>query len=290
MTPSSFDEPVVMFIYKRPETTQKLFSIIRQLRPLKLYIFANGPCNENEKTICEETRNVVDNVDWNCNVTRRYESNNIGLGNRIISGLDFLFEHEETGIILEDDCLPDLFFFEFCSTLLKKYKDDNRIFHINGVNINEKLLSEYPYSYFATRFSLPSWGWATWRRAWRYFKKDREKWQKNKNLLFTNFQQKNFAFWTDTFASMKLSDDLWDVQWNIDIWKNRGIVLTSTHTLINNIGNDLTATYMKQSATDYLGYHVNVINRKILHPDIIKFFEKEYIYEDDLCSFIKHCF
>lgn len=286
----SFSTAIAIFIYKRPEKTRMVFDEIRKLKPTKLYVFANGPKNTDENEICLSTQKIFEEIDWPCSVFRHFEEVNIGLGNRLISGLNLLFELEEQAIILEDDCIPHPHFFTFCEELLLKYINDENIFHINGFNPAEKLVEELEVDYFASRFSIPSWGWATWRRAWLNFKDDRDKWQKNKKLLFTKFQQKNFKFWTDTFSGLQLSNDFWDLQWNIDIWRNNGLVLTSKYNLIRNLGNDDSASYMKNSVKVLTIINNDFNQAHIKHPANIRIFANENLFEDEICAYITHCF
>jgi len=285
-----FKTPIAVFIYKRPEKTRLILDVLQNVKPAKLYVFANGPQVENENEICIQTQSLFDSIDWPCEVIREFERTNIGLGNRIISGLNFLFEKEESAIILEDDCIPHPHFFYFCENLLLKYANNEKIFHINGFNPAEKLVEDLEEDFFVTRYSIPSWGWATWRRAWVNFKDDREKWQKNKKLLFTQFQQKNFKFWTDMFSGLQHSNDFWDLQWNIDIWKNNGLVLTSKLNLIRNLGSDTSATYMKNNGNNLPFKSEDLILSQVKHPELIRIFEKENLFEDEISNYISYCF
>ena len=48
------------------------------------------------------------------------------------SGINWIFDHVEECIFLEDDCLPSASFFPFCEQLLERYRHDEQIMHING--------------------------------------------------------------------------------------------------------------------------------------------------------------
>ncbi len=276
--------PIAVFIYKRFDTTSVLFSELTKIKPCKLYVFANGPVDEYEVEACEKTRNIFDEIIWECEVVKQYRDVNIGLGNQIISGLNFLFEHEERAIILEDDCIPSTGFVPYCELLLDKYDSDEQVMHINGTNIAPNISENHPYSYFFTRFSVPSWGWATWRRAWQKFNPKCDTWQHHKMLLFMNIQQKHFRTWTDIIGNLAQTNNFWDIAWNIDIWYNRGLVISPKMNLVNNVGLNEEGTYMKVSGTKYssLPTYEN-LEIKIIHPDEKMIFDKEDLYEDELC-------
>ncbi len=276
--------PIAVFIYKRFDTTSVLFNELAKIKPCKLYVFANGPADESEVDDCDKTRNVFDEITWECEVIKQYRDVNIGLGNQIISGLNFLFEHEERAIILEDDCIPSAGFVPYCESLLDKYVDDEQVMHINGTNIAPDLSKDYPYSYFFTRFSVPSWGWATWRRAWQKFNPKCDTWQQHKTSLFTNIQQKHFKTWTDIIGTLVNINTFWDMAWNVDIWYNKGLAISPTFNLVNNIGLNEEATNTKVSGTKYSFLPTYENKRiRIIHPDEKRIFEKESLYEDELC-------
>src|SRR5699024_6685762 len=113
---------------------QQVFQQIKKASPTKLYVAADGPRKNraNEKEKCNEVRSIATNVDWECKVKTLFRQNNLGCKQAVSGAIDWLFENEEMGIILEDDCLPDSSFFSFCEELLYKYKDNERIMSIYG--------------------------------------------------------------------------------------------------------------------------------------------------------------
>ena len=129
--------PVAFIIFKRPDTTRKVFEEIRRAKPPKLLVIADGPrpniVGEAEK--CAAARAIIDSVDWECEVLKNYSDENLGCKQRVSSGLDWVFDNVEEAIILEDDCLPHPTFFRFCEELLEKYRDDERVMKIDGTNI-----------------------------------------------------------------------------------------------------------------------------------------------------------
>jgi glycosyltransferase involved in cell wall biosynthesis/SAM-dependent methyltransferase len=116
--------PVCFLIFNRPHHTAKVFEAIRQAKPPKLLVVADGPRGDRsgEAEKCAATRAIIDQVDWDCEVLTNYADVNLGCRKRVSSGLDWLFEQVEEAIILEDDCLPDPSFFPYCEELLEKYR------------------------------------------------------------------------------------------------------------------------------------------------------------------------
>ena len=156
--------PVLFLVWIRPELTKKVFSQIRKAKPKRLYVAIDGPRNDDDKKLIEKTLEVI-TVDWDCEVKYLKRDKNLGCKVAVSEALTWFFEQEEMGIVLEDDCYPDLSFFPYCEELLIKYKDDTRIGSISGYGNN---IPNSKYSYdFSKHFGC--WGWASWRRAWKYF-------------------------------------------------------------------------------------------------------------------------
>lgn len=229
--------PVAFVIFNRPDYTKAVFAEIRKVQPKKLFIIADGPRTPSEEEACKETRAIVENIDWPCEVHRNYAEKNLGLKERFRSGLNWFFENVEQGIILEDDCLPHQSFFRFASEMLAKYKDDERIMMISGDNFLPSF--EIQDSYFFSHY-FPIWGWATWRRAWKKYDVGIESWElpESRKRLKKMYVQKYMINHTsklfDDIRSGKLNT--WDVQWLYTCLMSDGLCITPKINLVSNIG------------------------------------------------------
>src|SRR5262245_4664601 len=125
---TEFKAPVLFLVFNRPDRTQRVFNAIRAAKPERLYIVADGPRDGNDDDMekCNAVRAIVSMVDWDCSVTTNFRQVNFGCGRGLTSGINWFFEQENEGIILEDDCLPAPSFFRFSSELLRKFRDDTR--------------------------------------------------------------------------------------------------------------------------------------------------------------------
>jgi len=151
-----FEKPILFIVFKRLDTTKRVFEQIKKLKPLKLYIASDGPRNESEKAKVLQVREfILKNIDWDCKVKTKFRDKNLGVGFGPNDAIDWFFSHEEEGIILEDDCLPSISFFYFCQELLDMYRDNKKIGVIQGFSpFSQK---DYPYSYFFSIYDL-KWG------------------------------------------------------------------------------------------------------------------------------------
>lgn len=271
MVNNGFDIPIVFFIYKRPDLTFRVFGVIRKIKPENLIIVADGPIDATEKRLTDLTRIIVSDIDWTCNVKRLYSDVNLGCTKRIITGLNEAFSIYEKLIIIEDDCLPSISFFRYCSELLDKYNDNYDIMHISGSNIlGQQNFSE---DYFFTNIAFPPWGWASWRRAWEKFNFsiDINDWETRK-LNYKKSKQINFTKYPNFERIIKKvleTKQTWDIHWMLTILDNKGLVIYPTKNLISNIGFDERGVHTKKqhflSAIEISEMDsLNIISTKIL--------------------------
>ncbi len=242
--------PVALFVFKRPDTTRRVLDAIAKARPVRLLLVADGPRSDKpgEVEACRQVRDIVTRVDWPCEVLKNFSESNLGCGERMISGLNWVFSLVEEAIILEDDCLPDLSFFSFCQELLEKYRGDSRIAYISGDDLVTRFREPNNSSYYFSRIG-GIWGWATWRSEWQRYDRRLEDWPelKRQRILSEVFDMPKAAkFWTEIFDSMheKRGPDTWDYQWLYTNLKNNSLAIIPNVNLVTNLGfgNDATHT------------------------------------------------
>ncbi|HEX8507347.1 MAG TPA: nucleotide-diphospho-sugar transferase [Hymenobacter sp.] len=250
---SALSTPVLLIIFNRPDTTRRVLETIRRARPTRLYVAADGPrpAHPTDAARCAETRAVVQEVDWPCTVHTLFHARNLNCGRAPVTALNWFFEHEPEGIVLEDDCVPSPSFFWFCADLLKRYRDDARVMHVGGNNYGSEAQKPVapgePSYHFSTQRN--SWGWATWRRAWQRY-----------DYRLTGFREAAAAGALDHAFSGPLEKryrlgkmaavlalppppDVWDYQWEYAIARHRGLCVVPAVNLVGNIGFGHEATH-----------------------------------------------
>lgn len=232
--------PVAFIIFKRPDTTEKVFDRIRYAKPPKLLVIADGPRPDvpGEAEKCAAARAVVEKVDWPCEVMTNYSEINLGCDPRVASGLDWVFDIVEEAIILEDDCLPDLTFFRFCEELLERFRDDERIMTISGYNFQFGR-KRTGYSYYFSKYSHIG-AWATWRRAWKHFDMNMTLWPEIRDGGWVNslFRNKAALIHRITILEKDYHDEFntWDSAWLLSCWIQNALTVLPNVNLILHIG------------------------------------------------------
>ncbi|RDB36915.1 MAG: hypothetical protein DCC88_02575 [Spirobacillus cienkowskii] len=303
---------VLFLVFNRPSATSQVFEAIRKAKPPKLYIAADGARadRKGEIELTQKVREIATAVDWQCEVKTLFRDQNLGCKRAVCEAIYWFFEHEDKGIILEDDTLPNQDFFYFVENNLEKYKLDNRVMMITGTNFLSNPNYKDPY-FFSEHMSI--WGWGTWKRAWDLYDVNMNSWKTSEAKEF--FNKKYFAsyiskYYKYIFNSLQLDKiDTWDYQWVFTCLYNHGLCVTPSVNLISNIGtigahtNGVTDSHFMKVYTlkfdHYSNYypivHVNykhdftqhkIYSRKIARMMIIiELLKKIYLY--NLLRFIK---
>lgn len=164
MKPYLINVSVLLIFFTRYDQFSNVFQQVKIARPSKLYLYQDGPRENRSDDIdgIKRCRDLAEDVDWECEVHKFYQEKNVGCDPSEFIAQKWMFETEEMGIILEDDDVPSQSFFSFCKELLEKYKYDERIHMICGMNNTE--VSEHINDSYLFSKEGSIWGWASWKR------------------------------------------------------------------------------------------------------------------------------
>ena len=169
--PAENEVAVLLIFFTRTETLKRTFDVIRRSRPSQLFLYQDGPRNDDDARKLAAARQIVDDsqIDWECRVERSYHTENSGAWASNYKAQRWAFTLADKCIVIEDDSTPSATFIPFCREMLDRYEHDQRITMIAGFNHEE--LTDAPYDYlFTTVFSI--WGWASWRRVVSQWEED----------------------------------------------------------------------------------------------------------------------
>ncbi|RIK51535.1 hemolytic protein HlpA-like protein [Candidatus Microgenomates bacterium] len=275
--------PVVLFIYKRASNLKAFCKILKNLDIKNIYIVSDGAKSIEYRVRVEKTRRELESlINWSCNVQKNYSDINLGLKERFRTGINWVFEHTDRAIFIEDDCIPDPSFFTYCDELLEKYKDDKRIISITGNNFQPRK-NQVKDSYYFSRYPHV-WGWATWKRVWDQYDSDIVDWPKlrSSGWLDKLFPDRFFTrkFWTyifDRLHSEKINT--WDYQLTYLSLKNSGFNIVPSVNLVSNVGYGDDATNIKQK-NKTIAVPAKKITFPLKHP-------KNVVYNDRADKYIE---
>lgn len=266
---------VLFLVFNRLDTTKRVFAAIREASPPRLYVAADGPRlskpDEQEKTNAVRDY-IISNIDWQCEIKTLFRNQNLGCKHAVESAISWFFDHEEMGIILEDDCLPNQDFFRFCQELLQYYCDDTRIMTISGDNFQPRQRQDAKYSYYFSHYPH-CWGWATWKRAWNYYDPTmklwpefrRGEWMKN---AYNNWSEKRYK--RKVFQKVYDGElNSWAYLWEFTCLSQGGLTVLPRVNLVSNIGFSQASTHTKASKSSLSNLPTNLIHFPIYHPPFV---------------------
>ncbi len=270
--PHPLNTAVLFLVFNRLDTTKQVFEAIRQAKPPRLYIAADGAreTKEGEAEKVKAVRHyITSNVDWECEVTTLFREQNFGCKMAVSGAIDWFFENEEMGIILEDDILPSQSFFWFCEELLEKYKDDMRIGQISGFNYGYKN-KDLNYDYLFSKYPM-IWGWASWANRWKNYSLELKDLNEinNNNQFALLFGKQELANRMNIFEKIqKHKIDTWDYQWSFTLYKNSQYTVIPKNNYILNLGFGDDATHTS-GKNPYTNLELEEMKSELKHPNYI---------------------
>jgi hypothetical protein len=281
-----YNTPVLFLLFNRLDTAKQVFNAIRQAQPTHFYIACDGPRDnkEGEKEKVEEVRNyVLSHIDWECDVKTLFLERNVSCGPAVKQAIDWLFENEEMGIILEDDVLPDMSFFPYCEELLIRYKDDDRIGMISGNNhVGFPSIKD---SYVFSKFKW-TWGWATWRRAWKnmdlnlsFLESD----YKNSIICNMGYDKHSYNHWIGNIDAINRHRvNTWDYHWFLSLSTQNQMCIFPRVNLVANIGFGNDATHCTGTVAEKYT-RIEKLNFPLSHPQyVLPNYEFEKMYQNGM--------
>lgn len=242
--------PVLLITFNRPLHTQKVLKSIIQSQPQDLFIFQDAPRDGNDSDVekCGQVRKIIDEFTEHTgmSVHKYYSEKNLGCGAGPMTAINWFFSQVDEGIVMEDDCLPDPDFFGYCSELLEKYRDDERVMYISSTLYDDKWKCEASYDF--SHYMITG-AWASWARAWKGFDLDllglnAKQFRKHcRKLLYSPVEATWWYFKVLEIQRDGSKKSYWDYQMQIHLFRNKGLTIHPQRNLISNIGFDEAGTH-----------------------------------------------
>lgn len=263
---------ILLLVYNRPEHTRRVLDVICKTNLNNLYINCDGPATEKDERMVSEIREIIATGIYDFKIKTRFLDRNYGCRLAVSKGIDWFFENEEEGIILEDDCLPSQSFFRYCNELLSLYRDDTRIMCISGSNYQQSN-TVTDKSYYYSKYNHCT-GWASWRRAWKSFDREMLLWKKFKesggliplsdgNVLFEKY-------WSNIFTMASRGElDSWAYRWTFSCWAQSGLTCLPAKNLVMHTGYGEAATHTKSESDWRSKLRAEDISFPLNHPSAV---------------------
>ena len=312
MKKSLVDVPVALVFFNRDDTLKDVFEQVKKARPSKLFLIQDGARANRQDDVegIEACRKVVEDIDWECEVYKNYSDTNLGCGRRVSSGISWVFESVDRAIILEDDCIIEPTFINFCDELLEKYKDDERVCMISALNhFCDWDCGDSSY-FFAKTGAIAAW--ATWKRVWNDFDFKIEMFNDSyvQKVMSESFNHKRAARarlknWQNIYDLGQKDGNIryWGPQFGFIKYKTSALAIIPSHTLSSNVGVGAKATFsgsgaefMKKSMRSWFFQKTRPMEFPLVHPKAMlpdTEYDKKYYditYPNKLVGFVTKVF
>jgi hypothetical protein len=243
--------PILLIVFNRPDKARAMMAALEKVKPARLYVSADGPRPHvsTDKALCEETRAIIKNPSWPCEIITHFSDANLGVDPAVEGAISWFFTQVESGIILEDDCIPHPDFFRFSGELLERHRDDKRVMMVSGNNFQNGIRRGNA-SYYFSRYSN-TWGWATWKRAWELYDTSLSglaAFEKSGNIQSIRPQTDEQKHWLRYFRKLRSGTRTpWDAKWLFAIWNHNGMVAAPNVNMVENIGFGSDSTHTKEN-------------------------------------------
>jgi len=225
--------------YNRPDHLKKTLDAIRLSKcTYDIYIDLDGPRSSLDEDACLKCLGVANDFarsyPFKCYVSTSTVNN--GLASSILCSIESRLSKYDFAIFLEDDIVVTSGFFNFMEASAKKYKHESKVMQVSGFNHNHRA-SDTVKSFF-----LPfttSWGWGTWPRAWNSYDRDVNGWMEYFRPLFRRLIfDLGCGFYEQVLANHTGKKRTWAIFWYASVFRDKGLVLYPSSSLISNIGHD----------------------------------------------------
>lgn len=242
--------PILFLVFNRKDIALESLKSIRNYKPSKLYIAADGPRKNkpNEEKVCDEVRQaIINSIDWECEIHTLFRTENLGCAKAVNEAITWFFENVEYGIIVEDDCVLHPDFYKLCDIYLPFYTNEEKIMLISAHNVTPDLnkADELVFTNIAY-----IWGWATWRRAWNKMDMSMKRWKEISLVkLIKDFGiiqgVMRYYHWHKTYTNLEESTS-WATRWCFNVYINNGLCLLSNANLTKNTGTTSKGTHYQE--------------------------------------------
>jgi hypothetical protein len=262
--------PILFINFNRPDLSIKVLSKIIEYEPERLYISCDGPrsSNDSDKASINEVKANLLNIPKSIIIKTRFLEQNLGCKRAVSSAIDWFFQNELEGIILEDDTLPNKSFFVFCEQMIERFRNEEKIGIVSGDNFfidNYKIKESYYFSKFTH-----IWGWATWRRVWETYNSQISESDLNHKDWRENLDSEEISYWEQVFSDFKRNDvDTWDHQLTFSNFLHQRLNIMPSVNLISNIGFREDATHTKHNS-ELANLPTEELSFPLIHPKTIK--------------------
>ena len=238
---------LLLVCYRRESAVKRIVETALSSGISRIYavIDIGKRANSEDIEIQETMASIFSDFRNDCDVLEIYRRKaNVGCAVSVITGADWIFSKERYAAILEDDCIPDSSFFDFCNlTIPEIERDPNTLLACGSQFLPPELMTD---SWYKSNYAL-TWGWFTSRNKWSY----QRNWFYETNFRINRekyFSHYEYLYWSAGITrALRGIVDVWDTILVGNLFINNKFSILPSVSLVSNIGNDESATHTHDS-------------------------------------------
>ena len=277
---------ITVVAYSRPDHLKKLLFSLKVNKIKNFTVFIDGADDFFIRKQQQKIIKMLQMIDW-ADVKIINRPTNIGLRKSIISSLDDQFKIYDKVILLEDDCIPQMGFFDFMLQSLETFKDNKKIRSICGYQLPINLMNTNKIETIMSSRFIP-WGWATWKDRWQDYEPNLTPIiDKLKVKDIINDLPSDLLHYLDHYSHKNIQNDIWSINWVLVHYLTKTYTIFPSTTLIENIGFDgtgvhsITTKAFKHLPNSDIPININIDNNINININIdrkiIEYMEKHWI-------------
>ena len=234
-------QPAVLIIgYRRHESVREILQICKFNQVTRIYIAVDGPKSEAGAI---DQKKLIANVlsfekEFTGELFLNFRDENAGCAASVLNACDWVFENEQSAIILEDDCIPSNDFFIFSKLSLQSISSNPDIWLSCGTQFTPKFPESD--SWLLSHYAL-TWGWCTTKEKWKEISISLREPRPIKGNEISLWEK---AYWNQGSRRAQTGwVDVWDTILVQQLQANSRFAILPKVPLVTNTGNDETATH-----------------------------------------------
>jgi len=244
--------PVLLLVFNRPEQTKLAIDAILRERPSRVYVSGDGPRGhvDTDAANVQQVWDLIHASPWECEVVEHRGDRNLGCGTAVRGALDWYFEHEPFGFVVEDDVELAPGALALAAHLFEVGESDPRVGNISVFNTVPTGQIREPSASFRRSIFSASQGWGTWAQTWKACPSTPVGWRTwlPEEQLAALGGRELMIRWRgildrDVAAHAHPTAFSWDFTWQAHLWATQPVSLISNLNLIRNTGFSAGATF-----------------------------------------------
>lgn len=242
--------PIVLFVYNRYEHTRLTIEALQRnvlAAESELFIFADGPKDEGDRAAIDAVRTYVREIGGFKRVVITEQEENLGLAASIISGVSRVVGEYGKIIVLEDDLVTSPYFLSFMNETLSLYEGEDGVASVSGYMFP----ADYAEEELLFLPIIGSWGWGTWREAWKLFEPDGRMLLEeigHGGLRRAFDLDGTYPFYKMLERQVRGKNNSWAIRWYASLFLKQKHSIWPSRSLVTNIGFDGSGTHCRVSA------------------------------------------